>query len=521
MAKLYHKSTGRPAEPRDAQEMLRVIETFVRSCASPAVLEYGEHVMPLKPKEHTLELRSGRLWIDVWDETRSLSRRILTIERHATGILDCSVHRFGGVPGKLSFLDLERPQTGVATLRGSRQSFGEQFRRMLFRQFPGWEISALSSAMDLQRSFSPVFPRATLTKGNHRIAALACPSPEDEAALLTFALLWFDYVQGRGRREMSSELCLFVPEQAGCLTAHRLRWLDRAALKTHLFRFNEHGCAGQVDPDDLGNLDTRVSPHYIPVELGPEISALLSRLTAVQGIGCCPELNGSVSIRARGIEFARIEKGRVFLGIEAKREIDVARLAEVEEYAAQIVLLTRDTQGNIHNAGLGLSGASERWFEAAVRSHLTLVDASVLETPVHGQVLTFAGTDRNLVDLLAVSSSGRLVIVELKTTEDIHLPIQALDYWMRIRWHTERGELQHLFPGIALSGNVPKLLLVGPAISFHPANATVLRYFSPEIDVERVGINSGWQREFKVVLRLRGADVPQSHETSNECSGSC
>jgi len=156
----------------------------------------------------------------------------------------------------------------------------------------------------------------------------------------------------------------------------------------------------------------------------------------------------------------------------------------------------------------------ERWLEASVRSNLSAVDASLLERPVHGQVLTFAAGDRDLIDLLAVSASGRLAVLELKASEDIHLPVQALDYWMRIAWHAESGELKHFFPGVSLDGRPPRLLLVAPAICFHSSNASVLRYFSRDIEVERIGVNSDWHEKLKVVLRLKGADAPISHRSS-------
>ena len=94
------------------------------------------------------------------------------------------------------------------------------------------------------------------------------------------------------------------------------------------------------------------------------------------------------------------------------------------------------------------------------------------------------------------------------------MSMQALDYWMRIRWHAERNELPHLFPGIPLANTLPKLLLVAPAMSFHSSNALVLRYFSPEIEVERVGVNSDWDQRLKVVLRLSAADMPICHRSS-------
>jgi len=426
VAKLYHKNTKELAERQEPSDLLAALETFLGSCREPAVLEYGEEVLPLSADQYALEIRSGRLWMDAWDETRNISRRILSIERHATGVLDCAVHRFGGKPGKLSFLDLSRPQTAHRSLSGVRQNFSEQFRRMLFRQFPDWEIEALSCGMDLQRSFSPVFPRARLSRGNQQIAAMACPSPQDEQGMLAFALIWYDYVREQSRHPTPISLCLFLPEQAGTLTAHRLRWLTGESLGCRMFRFNAHGLAGEVDPLDLGNLDTRVKP----------------------------------------------------------------------------------TVSHSHEAA---RNGSERLLEAAVRRNITSIDPTLLRTPVHGQTLTFAAGDRDIIDLLAVAAWGRLSVLELKITEDLQLPIQALDYWMRIRWHAERGELEHFFPAVTLTRDLPRLLLIAPAMSFHSSNTTILRYFSPEIEIERVGVNADWEQHFRVVLRLSGAEMPISH----------
>lgn len=379
-------------------------------------------------------MRGGKVWIDVWTGSRNLSRRILSLQKQSSGVLDCAIHCFGGKVGKLSFLDLERPQSAHRQLCGIRQNFTEQFRRMLFRQFPGWEISALTSSLDLRRSFSAIYPRARLARGNQEIAALACPRIEDESGLLTSALLWYDHVRTHSP-DAHTSLALFFPEAAGNLTSQRLRWLSGASLHSEacrLFRFNAHGSAGEVDARDLGNLDTRV----------------------------------------------------------------------------------RTTPAHENSAKDAIFDSSERQLEISVRSNLALIDPTLLPRPVHEQVLTFAAMDRDLIDLLAVSFSGRLAVLELKVSEDLHLPVQALDYWMRIRWHLQRGELQHLFPQVPLESTPPKLLLVAPAMSFHSTNSAVLRYFSPEIEVERVGINSYWQQHLRVVMRLQAAAAPISHRSS-------
>ncbi len=509
--RLHDKGTCRP-EPLDPSELLQTIETFLSTCRHPAALEYGEDPIRLLTGDYALEIRSGKLLIEVWDRKRSLSRRILSVDRHATGVLDCSVQKFGGVAGKLSFLDLDRPQTVHRCIRGARENFAEQFRRMLARQFPGWTIATLSSSLDLQRSFSSVFPRARLERGSRRIAALGCPAIENEAGLLTFGLIWLDHVRNHSAPGVQTSLCLFLPEGSGKLTAHRLRFLDAASVFSRLFVFNEHGSAGEVDPQDLGNLETQVSSLYKPCQPDPRIAKLLSRLSSLHGIGCSPELGGAISVRHRGLEFARVEGERILLGIEEQREVSPCHIEHVEDFAAQLAALSN--RARPAETASAPPVFPERWLESSVRSQLAEIDPTLLHSPVHGQVLTFAAGDRDRLDLLAISASGRLSVLELKAEEDIYLAVQALDYWTRIKWHAERGELNHLFPGIAIAPKAPKLFLIAPAMAFHPANATILRYFSPEIEVERAGVNSDWQRRLKVILRLRGADSPQSHGSS-------
>jgi hypothetical protein len=358
--------------------------------------------------------------------------------------------------------------------------------------------------MDLQRSFSPLFPRARLTRGQHQIAAIACPDAIHEPAFLTFAVLWFSYLSGRaGHKILSTKLQVFLPEGAGSLTAHRLRWMAARELGAKLFLFNADGSAGEVDPDDLGNLDTAVKSRFQSPHLSPEVQDMFRRLGSRDGIGICPELNGCVGIRFRGIEFATMAEGRLRLGIESKEEVATGDFTRVEQFADQLALIASE-----------LTPQPERWLESAVRSRITALDPSLRATPVHSQVLSVSGRDRDSIDLLAASYSGCLTVIELKTAEDIHLPMQALDYWMRVAWHAQRNELDHLFPGVTLRADPPRLLLVAPAISLHSANQTVLRHFSPVIDVERIGINSDWQTNLKVVLRLSRGDQPQSQQSS-------
>jgi len=61
---------------------------------------------------------------------------------------------------------------------------------------------------------------------------------------------------------------------------------------------------------------------------------------------------------------------------------------------------------------------------------------------LYSQVPAFSASDRAMLDVLTVTRERRLAVLELKADEDIHLPLQGIDYWSRVQWHHARGEFQ-------------------------------------------------------------------------------
>jgi len=145
----------------------------------------------------------------------------------------------------------------------------------------------------------------------------------------------------------------------------------------------------------------------------------------------------------------------------------------------------------------------EALLEEQLRGQVPLLDAHLRPSPVYGQVSATAAADRGILDLLAVDYEGRLAVIELKASESIHLPLQALDYWIRVNRHLAQGDFpkRGYFPAIALNPAPPRLLLAAPATRFHPSNETVLRYFHPEIEVECIGLAHGWGGPVRVLFR--------------------
>jgi hypothetical protein len=495
-------SAGGVSEPGAARQARLAIERFLAASAEPVLVESGEPPIALAAGNYTLEWRSGFLMLQVWDDHRNIARRVAAVQNEIRGKLDLAVERFGKRSGTISLVDMRVPRNADAGRRAVRMTYREAFRRALSRQFPGWRIADLSSAPDLEHSLSPRYTRALLRRGSTGWAAIGTPSGDDVDGVLTFGLVWLDYLRARERVLTVEGLALFLPASDLTVTCLRLASLNARAARFTVFAQSEDGYEEQIDPRDFGNLETRLERCRCA---SPEQPAHLlewsDRLSSLQGVERVQRSDGSTSLRVRGLEFARVVESDLVWGLETKRLANASNLTEIERLAAELGRL-RSVESSDHASSIYLR-STEGWLESQVRRELMEVDPTLLPVPVYGQAPTFAAGARDIIDLLATDHSGRLAVLELKAFEDIHLPLQALDYWMRVKWHAERGEFaaNGYFPAKELRRDAPRLMLVAPALNFHPANEVVLRYFDPAIDVARIGVGMEWRKRLKVMFR--------------------
>lgn len=122
---------------------------------------------------------------------------------------------------------------------------------------------------------------------------------------------------------------------------------------------------------------------------------------------------------------------------------------------------------------------------------------------MYEQVFAQTAAQHGILDLLGTTRAGRLAILELKTTEDLDLPLQAADYWSRIRGHQEAGDLERYgyFPGMQLQPAPPLVYLIAPALCFHPSTDVLLEFLRPEMEVIRIGLAESWRRGLRVMMR--------------------
>ena len=497
------------AEP--LAEWRQRIEAFLRADPGREITEDGELLFDLRQTQYRLEEAHGRLLLHLWSPERNWVRRVVGIEEESAERLVLEVERFGRArPGKLVVARPRRRRTREGDRSGARRKFAAWLRRLVEREFPRSTLENLATSPDLTRSFSGLYARARLREADRWWAILGAGAGETAATAdgaLTFGLLWLDWNRRQFPDRAWAGLHLFLPADRIQTTASRLTGLDPARVTVCLTAIDqEEFTATAVDIRDWGNLDTHLAPaRHAKNVLAAESSGVERiRALAPEAIeAVVPAGRGELTLRFHGLEFARAASGRVTFGLGRE-----PKLLRPDNFAALEALVERLRRERCPG-GLARSPLyrlqPERWLEAQVRAHPRALDPRLDPELLYRQVPALAAGERGVADLLGVTRDGRLVVIELKASEDIHLPLQGLDYWLRVRWHQERGELAAAgyFPGRPLKPDPPELLLVSPALHFHPATETLCQYLSPRVRLTLVGLAADWRRQIKVTSRRR------------------
>ncbi|MGB8970132.1 MAG: hypothetical protein WCC16_15130, partial [Candidatus Sulfotelmatobacter sp.] len=413
----------------------------------------------------------------------------------------------------------ERDRRSPTARRACRAAYEHKLRRTLERHFPDFKIIRLTTGADLEKSFGPIYTRGLLRQGRAAFAVLGVNAQETQASIdaaLTFGILWLDVCRrAQAANVLVEGLKMFVPAGTSALVRERMANLHQDAAKWGLFELDErHDALIEIDCADRGNVATRLVHAADDAAARERFKESIARVQQVLPNFEISVLSAAeIAFRWRGLEFAQARLGgipgsfrsteEIVFGVGAEERIlDRSNEAAFTELA-HCLRDTRHPYGPRQHPLWRLR--PERWLESLVAGDGSVVDDRLEPSCRYSQVPAFSGADRAMIDVLATTRAGRLAVVELKADEDIHLPLQGLDYWSRVEWHHSRGEFPRFgyFEGRELSSEKPLLFLVAPALHVHPATDTLLRYLSPEIEWEFVGIDERWREGVKVVFRKR------------------
>lgn len=510
------------------ESLTRTVQDFLSEASGAVVLENGAVMFDLAQSKYSISGEYNKCLLHLWSSERNTVRRVLDAEVK-NGTLRLAVQRLGQArPTKLEVCR-ERDRRSPSTKRAARAAYQQKLRRALERHFPGFTIARLTSGVDLEKSFGPIYARGLIRQGQTAYAVLGVNQQELQSSIdaaLTFGILWLDvcrqnphFSQKQGAVGRSSclvqGLILFVPVGCSALVRERMANLNRSAAKWRLFEFDErHDAVVEIDCTDRGNVATRLAHATNETAALERFAESIARVQSILPNCEVAVLSpAEISFRWRGLEFARARMGAEAVTFQSRQEIVFGVGAEERmledrnwSFFAQLLTALRDARHPYGPRGDRLFRMHpERWLESFVRADVSVIDERLEPESVYSQVPAFSAADRAMIDVLTLTRDARLAVLELKADEDIHLPLQGLDYWVRVQWHNARGEFLKFgyFGGRELSAQSPLLFLVAPALHVHPATDVILKYVSQEIDWAFVGIDERWREGVKVVFRKR------------------
>lgn len=516
------------------EALARTVEDFLAGARDAIVLDDGAAVFDLAQAKYSISGEHNKCLLHFWSAERNLVRRVLDVEvKHE--VLRLAVQRLGQTrPGKLEICR-QRDQRTPTAKRAARVTYQRGLQRTLERRFPTYVASRLITSTDLERSFGPIYARGLLHRGQSGFAVLGVNPHETQSSIdaaLTFGILWLDACRlAQAGKVMVEGLKLFLPAGTSALTRERMAHLHPQAAKWQLYELeNRDDQLKEIEVSDSGNTRTRLTHWTDEGEAAKRFAEAIGRVRELMPEAEMAVISpAEVAFRCHGLEFAKARLAHhlgslhstpeIVFGVGADERVLVAQNAEAFRRLVYSVGEVRHAGGPRDHALWRLH--PERWLESLVVQDVSEVDERLDASSQYSQVPAFSAADRAMIDVLTVTSAGRLAVVELKADEDIHLPLQGLDYWSRVAWHHARGEFQRFgyFPGRELSPERALLFLVAPALHVHPSTDTLLHYISPEIEWVVVGIDERWRDGVRAVFRKRPRDMElQRDPRSRDCA---
>lgn len=515
------------AKGLDPQILTREFEHFLGGSRDAQIVEDGRIVFDLRQANYSVSGQHGKCLLHLWSQERNAVRRVLDCESK-NGTLKLTVQLFGQPkPSKIEVIRGRDSQSPSAR-KAARARYEELLQRILEREFPRLAADRLRSTADLERSFSPVNARGLLRAGRSAFAVLGVNAAESQPAIdgsLTFALLWLDYCRRQLAEKAHVEgLKLFVPSGCSDVVRERMAHLDHSIAKFELWEVDERErTVRRLDCADRGNISTRLVHCVNETAARERFAKSIARVRDLAGgfessIDVVTLSAAEISFRVHGLDFAKARWGadprsftateEILFGVGAAAHLLDEQSEPLLREMLQRILKDRQPRGDRSSAFYRMH--PERWLESLVLRDVRALDSRLGEAgrlPVYSQVPAFSASDRAMIDVLTLTREHRLAVIELKADEDLHLPLQGLDYWARVHWHHQRGEFQRFgyFAGLELSPEAPLLILAAPALRVHPATDVLLRYISPDIEYAIAGLDEHWREGVRVVFRKHRA----------------
>ena len=306
--------------------LTRTVQDFLSEASGAVVLEDGAVAFDLGQAKYSISGDYNKCLLHLWSAERNSVRRVLDAEVK-NGILKLAVQRLGqSRPSRLEICR-ERDRRSPSAKKAARTSYEQKLRRALDRHFPGFAVTRLTTAIDLEKSFGPIYARGALRKGQTAFAILGVNAAETQASIdaaLTFGILWLEVCrQSSAGKFLVEGLHLFVPHGCSALVRERMANLNPAAAKWSLFELDErHDALVEIDCTDRGNVATRLVHATNETAARERFAESIVRINTILPNCEVAVLSAAeLAFRWRGLEFARARMGAEAVTFRSKQEI--------------------------------------------------------------------------------------------------------------------------------------------------------------------------------------------------------
>jgi len=470
----------------------------------------------LRREEIEIRIVHQRLVLSCWTEQGTRLWHVLAW--HWNGqVLEFEVSRRMGAERSLIELIPRTSAKAIAvTIRAARQLRCERLAQLVAQSQSETTIERFGLSRGTKPGQPGRYAQILLRTRRERIAVIGpivSSQPSAVDAFLSSALLWFRRTSDRARQPYVKQLWLIVSAELLKPAMYRIALLgDGLRGVIRLF----------VADDDLTSLSEVCCPAKDELwkkklaRFPPVAAAITSELSsaiiaeAPDAIDVVHARHGE-TLRYFGLPFARVRSllgsQKVWFGIDRshRRLLDESTwndwhnlLCDLREHRSAVAL---DHAHALYRA------APEAWLESMLRRDITKLDPGLIIAPLHAQFRTARGARLGIrpIDLLALRQDGRLVVIELKVSEDRKHVLQGADYWRRVEAHRRRGHIARarLFGPRTISDQSPLVYLVAPMLRVHSAFQTLAQCISHDIEIYRFDINEDWRSGVRVMRRTR------------------
>lgn len=456
-----------------------------------------------------LEAEPAKLVLSIRTHDRIWIRRILAYELVDERTLRLQLGRRGRSDAMPAWIVAEPSGVPAAERRAHRRVFIHALKASLLRAFRDAQFLSLHRNPPV----SPLYWRGALRRSSGVVAVVALwpgAAGAEGEGLPAEGLLWCDRLRRAG--VVVTELYLLQRGARHSVTRRRLRHIHSPGLSISLYELCP-GAGGLYafrrvpippDPSPPAGPERAAWPRPAPYRAGDLLLRLVQLAPALIRRHARPE--GYDSLRLRGLEFARVGGHRrdvITFGVRGgMQRLTEATWPDLERLVQEILSIRRADSANPRHPFYTLQ--PERWLESVLMDDIQRLAPELDGRFVYPQVPVCMGDRRGLTDILTVGADGRLVVIEVKATEDRDMPLQGLDYWSAVAWHHRRHEFQRrgYFPGVALNPSPPRLYLVAPLLRLHKTYRLLAGALNPALAPVLLGLNLDWRRKLKVLRRF-------------------